>query len=122
MQNDLRAELIRQLPSEVFESTDRNGNTFYCCPVCKRAVAVGAETCGSCQQALSWDNIRKENVKKGIVKARLEFEVPADFILGDCRKCPLSFIGKSGEENVYECPLRGTRGACKLKLIEEGAE
>ena len=118
MQGDLRAELIKQLPSEIIETTDRNGKTFYACPVCKRAISVGTEKCQSCMQALSWNNIRKEEVKKGIIKARLEFDVPKDFVKGDCRKCPLSYIGKSGDENVYECPMQN-RGACKLQLIEE---
>ncbi len=118
MQNDLRAELIKQFPSEVFELVDRNGAPYYACPTCKRAVSVGTDKCQGCNQVLSWENIRKENVKKGIIKARLEFEVPIDFAKGDCRKCPLSYIGKSGDDNVYECPLQ-QRGACKLELIEE---
>lgn len=116
MQNDLRAELIKQLPSEVIETTDKDGNPFYCCPVCKKAIVVDQEKCTSCGQALSWQSIRKENQKRGIKKACLEFDVPSDFSLGDCRKCPLSYIGKRGDDNVYECPLQN-RGACKLKII-----
>lgn len=118
MQNDLRAELIKQFPSEVIEMTDRNGESYYACPTCKRAIATGTEKCHGCNQMLSWDNIRKENVAKGIKKARLEFELPIDFAKGDCRKCPLSYIGRSGDENVYECPLQ-QRGSCKLEIIEE---
>lgn len=118
MENDLRAELIKQFPSEVIEMLDRNQEPFYACPTCKRAVATGMEKCQGCNQVLSWNNIRKENVKKGIIKARLEFEVPVDFSKGDCRKCPLSYIAKSGDDSVYECPLQ-QRGACKLELIEE---
>ena len=118
MQDDLRAELIKQFPSEVVEMTDRNGEPFYACPTCKRAVSVGTEKCNGCNQVLSWEHIRKENVVKGLKKARLEFEVPSDFAKGDCRKCPLSYIGRSGEENVYECPLQ-QRGACKLQIVEE---
>lgn len=118
MQNDLRADLIKQFPSEVIETEDRNGKSFYACPTCKRAVSVGTEKCQGCNQVLSWDNIRKEDIKKGIKKAKLEFEVPIDFAKGDCRKCPLSYIGKSGGDNVYECPLQ-SRGACKLIIEEE---
>ena len=72
MQDDLRAELIKQFPSEVIET-------------------------------------------KGSKKAKIEFDVPADFTLEDCRKCPLSYIGRNGDENVYECPLQ-MRGSCRLEL------
>ena len=52
---------------------------------------------------------------KGSKKAKIEFDVPADFALEDCRKCPLSYIGRNGDENVYECPLQ-MRGSCRLEL------
>ena len=61
------------------------------------------------------DNIRHENEAKGSKKAKIEFDVPADFALEDCRKCPLSYIGRNGDENVYECPLQ-MRGSCRLEL------
>lgn len=115
MQDDLRAELIKQFPSEVIETKDMTGKEYYACPTCKRAVATGTEKCQGCGQKLSWDNIRHENESKGIKKAKIEFDVPADFALGDCRKCPLSYIGRNGDENVYECPLQ-MRGSCKLEL------
>ena len=35
---------------------------------------------------------------------------------GDCRKCPLSYIAKEKNENVYECPLK-MRANCKLELM-----
>ena len=106
MQDDLRAELIKQFPSEVIETNDTT---------CKRAVATGTEKCQGCGQKLSWDNIRHENEAKGSKKAKIEFDVPADFALEDCRKCPLSYIGRNGDENVYECPLQ-MRGSCRLEL------
>ena len=84
MQDDLRAELIKQFPSEVIETKDMTGKEYYACPTCKRAVAI-------------------------------EFDVPADFVLEDCRKCPMSYIGRNGDENVYECPLQ-MRGSCRLEL------
>ena len=54
--------------------------------------------CQGCGQKLSWDNIRHENEAKGSKKAKIEFDVPADFALEDCRKCPLSYIGRNGDE------------------------
>lgn len=116
MQEDLRAELIKQFPSEVIETRDMLGKEYYACPTCKRAVATGMDKCHACGQKLSWTNIRHENELKGIVKAKIEFEVPADFSRGDCRKCPLSYIARCDDENVYECPLQ-MRGKCKLELI-----
>jgi hypothetical protein len=113
MQNDLREELIKQFPSEVIELTEASGKTYYACPTCKRAITVGAEKCSGCNQALSWENIHKEDMAKGISKATLEFEVASDFAPGDCRKCPLSYIAKENHENVYECPLK-MRANCKL--------
>ena len=91
------------------------GKEYYACPTCKRAVATGTEKCQGCGQKLSWDNIRHENEAKGSKKAIIEFDVPADFVLEDCRKCPLSYIGRNGDENVYECPLQ-MRGSCRLEL------
>ena len=43
MQDDLRAELIKQFPSEVIETKDMTGKEYYACPTCKRAVATGTE-------------------------------------------------------------------------------
>ena len=60
MQDDLRAELIKQFPSEVIETKDMTGKDYYACPTCKRAVATGTEKCQGCGQKLSWDNIRHE--------------------------------------------------------------
>ena len=45
MQDDLRAELIKQFPSEVIETKDMTGKEYYACPTCKRAVATGTEKC-----------------------------------------------------------------------------
>ena len=74
MQDDLRAELIKQFPSEVIETKDMTGKEYYACPTCKRAVATGTEKCQGCGQKLSWDNIRHENEAKGSKKAKIEFE------------------------------------------------
>lgn len=115
MQDDLRAELIKQFPAEVVELTEPSGKTYYACPTCKRVISLGTDQCSGCGQVLSWGNIRKEQIANGIKKATLEFEVPVDFAKGDCRKCPLSYIGKENNENVYECPLK-MRANCKLIL------
>lgn len=115
MQDSLRSELIKQFPAEVIEVTEKNGKKYYACPTCKRAVAVGDEKCGGCGQSLGWDNIRKEEMANGSKTASLEFEVGSDFVPGDCRRCPLSYIAKVNTENVYECPLK-MRAHCKLKL------
>ena len=116
MKDDIRAQLIKQFPSEVLETKNQLGESYYVCPACRRAVAVSQDKCSSCSQALSWDNIRKEMVeKKGIAKGIIEFDIPADFSKGDCRKCPLSYIARSGDENVYECPLNN-RTNCPLKI------
>ena len=64
MQDDLRAELIKQFPSEVIETKDMTGKEYYACPTCKRAVATGTEKCQGCGQKLSWDNIRHENISR----------------------------------------------------------
>lgn len=115
MQDNLRAELIKQFPAEVVEVTEPSGKVYYACPTCKRAVAMSGEKCGSCSQVLSWDHVRKVENANGVKTAVLEFDVPVDFAAGDCRKCPLSYIGKSQNENVYECPLN-MRTHCPLKL------
>ena len=105
MQDDIREQLIKQFPSDVVEILDQ-----------KRAVTVGTDKCPGCGQVLAWDHIRKENQKKGTMTAVLKFEVAGDFTKGDCRKCPLSYIAKEKNENVYECPLK-MRANCKLELM-----
>jgi hypothetical protein len=113
---DKRDELIKQFPSDVVEILDQSGKPYYGCPTCKRAVTVGTDKCPGCGQVLAWDHIRKENQKKGTMTAVLKFEVAGDFTKGDCRKCPLSYIAKEKNENVYECPLK-MRANCKLELM-----
>lgn len=113
MQDDLRAQLIRQFPAEVVEAADPAGNAYYVCPTCKRAISKGTDKCSGCAQVLSWEHIHKEETANGVKKATLEFEVSSDFSKGDCRKCPLSYIGREQNENVYECPLK-MRANCKL--------
>ena len=118
MQIDLRAELIKQFPAEVIETVDNEGKNYYACPTCRRAVTSKQESCVVCKQVLSWNNIRKEMLETvGIKKGYVEFELPADFALGNCRKCPLSYIGRKGDENVYECPMNW-RTSCKLQIKE----
>lgn len=118
MQDNLRAELIKQFPAEVVEVTETNGKQYYACPTCKRAVTRGETKCAGCSQILSWDNIRHEEQKTvGMKTATLSFEIPGDFVRGDCRKCPLSYIAKINMENVYECPLK-MRANCKLNISE----
>lgn len=117
MQEDIRAQLIKQFPSEVIELTDMTGAQYYACPTCRRAVAIGQAKCGGCTQTLSWDRIRRENECKGIRKGCIEFDLPIDFTPGNCRKCPLSYIGRNVEGNVYECPLN-LRGSCRIKIVD----
>ncbi len=113
--NDLRAELIRQFPAEVVEISDGKSESFYACPICSRPVSLGTEKC-VCNQVLSWKNIHlTESARGGMRKAVLEFEVASDFVAGNCRKCPISYIGKDGTDNIYECPLN-MRGNCSLKM------
>ncbi|MBQ2744773.1 MAG: hypothetical protein IJF37_04050 [Lachnospiraceae bacterium] len=116
LENDLRANLIKQFPAEVVKAKDTSGTEYFACPTCKRPVVVGKEKCGSCDQALNWDNIREEEKKlSGVKKATLTFEVSGDFGKSDCRKCPLSYIAKTGGENMYECPLN-MRNNCPLEF------
>lgn len=114
MTEELREQLIRQFPAEVVETKGEMDQVYYSCPSCGRPVSMGMEKCG-CGQSLSWKNIKSTEAAKGLRKATLQFEVPIDFTRGDCRKCPISYIGKSDGENVYECPLK-MRGSCKLEL------
>ena len=116
MQDDIREQLIKQFPSDVVEMLDQSGKPYYGCPTCKRAFTVGTDKCPGCGQVLAWDHIRKESQKKGTMTAVLKFEVAGDFTKGDCRKCPLSYIAKEKNENVYECPLK-MRENCKLELV-----
>ncbi|MBP3544298.1 MAG: hypothetical protein J6J86_08735 [Lachnospiraceae bacterium] len=115
MQNDLRAELIKQFPAEVVEMQDMAGEAYYICPTCKRAVALKNEKCESCGQVLGWNSIRKSQAVNGLRTATLRFEVASDFTKGDCRKCPLSYIAKDNNESIYQCPLK-MRSNCKLEI------
>lgn len=114
MTEELREQLIRQFPAEVIETKGELNKIYYSCQACGRPVSRGMDKCG-CGQVLSWKNIKTEEISKGIKKATLEFEVPIDFSKGDCRKCPISYIGKNAGESVYECPLK-MRGSCSLNI------
>lgn len=116
LQEDLRAQLIKQFAAEVIEITEGLDKKYYACPTCKRPVAKSDTQCLGCMQALSWEHIRHEEAgPTGPRMATLRLEVPAEFAKGDCRKCPLSYIAKNGHENVYECPLNN-RTQCPLEL------
>ena len=81
LQDDLRAQLIKQFAADVVEITEESGNVYYGCPTCKRPVSRNNGVCSSCGQNLNWDNISKEEYKKvGMKTATLSFEVPGDFI------------------------------------------
>ena len=116
LQDDLRAQLIKQFPAEVIELAEQNGTRYYACPTCKRPVAKVDKICPGCGQALGWNNIHtSETGPMGPRYAVIKFEVPGDFSKGDCRKCPLSYIAKTASDNVYECPLNN-RTHCPLKI------
>ncbi len=116
LQDELRASLIKQFPADVVILKEQTGNEYYACPTCKRPVAMGKDKCSSCDQMLKWDNIREEEIKNvGVKNAMLTFEVPGDFVKGDCRKCPLSYISRRDGESVYDCPLN-MRKDCPLKF------
>ncbi len=116
LQDELREQLIKQFQAEVIILVEQTGEEYYACPTCKRHVAVSYDKCPSCDQKLKWDNIRRVELEtKGSKRANLTFNVPGDFVKSDCRKCPLSYIGKSDGENVYECPL-GLRNHCPLEI------
>lgn len=117
MQNDdIRLQLMRQFPVEVVEARDARNEMYYACPTCSRPVAMGMDKCTSCTQVLSWKNINQGISENGMRKAVLEFEVASDFSIGNCRKCPISYIGRNDSGSVYECPLKMS-GSCKLKLL-----
>lgn len=112
---EVKKQLIRQFPIEVIETEGSMNKVYYSCPSCGRSVSKGMDKCDGCEQVLSWKNINREETKNGIRKAILEFEVPAEFEIGDCRRCPISYLGKDGNNSVYECPLR-MRGNCRLEI------
>lgn len=117
LNEDIRAQLIRQFPADVVVTRGDLSEVYYTCPLCGRSVAQGMEKCTACDQILNWSRVKEEEAEKGMKIARLEFEVPSDFTPGDCRRCPVSFIGKSGDSRVYECPLNA-RGTCRLKVYD----
>lgn len=116
MHDDIKAELLKQFPAEAIEIQDQVGNIIYACPKCKRATSLSMEKCTMCGQVLSWNNILKKNHAANGSRARIDFDIPADFTPGDCRKCPLSYISKKDNDSVYDCPLN-MKASCKLEII-----
>lgn len=114
--DDLKAELLKQFPAEVVEVQNEAGEINCVCPTCKRAVTSGLTQCTMCNQKLVWNNIMKKKMSNGGSRARIEFNIPADFTRGDCRKCPMSYIVKREGETSYDCPLN-MRNECKLEII-----
>ncbi len=116
LQEDLRAQLIKQFPADVILMKNDLAEDYYACPTCKRHIAMSNEKCPSCDQMLKWDSIRKKEMEQqGVKTATLKFEVPGDFTKSNCRKCPISYITKSDKESIYECPL-GKRNNCPLVI------
>lgn len=115
--DSIRGDLIKQFPADVIETEDAQRGAYYICPTCKRTVARSSKDCQNCGQKLSWEKIRREEAIKGNKVASLSFEVPHNFKPGDCRRCPLSIIGKHDDENVYTCPINMRHG-CRLKVEE----
>lgn len=116
MQDNLKAELLKQFPAEAVEIQDSTGKIIYACPKCRRAVSLSTEKCGLCGQTLSWNNIFSKSQAANGSMARVEFPIPKDFTRGDCRKCPLSFISKKDDDSIYECPL-SMKTNCTLEII-----
>ena len=63
LQDNLRAQLIKQFPADVITLVSNMGEEYYACPTCKRHLAVNNEKCPSCDQVLKWDNIRKKEME-----------------------------------------------------------
>ena len=114
--DDIKAQLIRQFPAEVLEQKGSMNQMYYSCPTCGRMVSLGMDKCAGCSQILSWKNINQKSSPNGKRKAVLEFEVMEEFNVGDCRRCPISYINPHGSESTYECPLK-LRGSCKIQII-----
>lgn len=116
LQDDLRAQLIKQFAADAMVITDESGAESYVCPTCKRQVAKSNDKCPACDQVLKWDSVKRvETEQVGEKTATITFKVPGDFVKGDCRKCPISYIGRRDSENVYDCPLN-KRNTCPLTI------
>ena len=113
--DDIIVQLIKQFPAEVVETRASINEMCYSCLTCNRMVSKGMDQCGGCGQVLSWKNINTQEAEAGMRKAVLHFEVPSDFVPGDCRKCPISYIENGSSSGMYECPLR-MRGSCRLAI------
>lgn len=111
-----REDIVKQFPVAVVATAEG-----YTCPSCSRLVNHGSEKCTLCGQTLSWTNIQekaedhagKKNI--GVIKVNL----PADFAVGNCRKCPISYISKIDKGNVYTCPIAGNHQENCPIVIEE---
>ena len=84
MQDDIRAQLIRQFPSEVVETADAEGTLYYACPTCRRPVAMRQEKCIGC-------GLCADACPKHVVRLRDDIAYICDTCKGDpnCVKtCP----------------------------------
>lgn len=116
IQDDLRAQLIKQFGAEVIIVIDEDGSEIYACPTCRRQVAKRDEKCPACEQVLKWDSVRRvETQNCGVKTATISFQIPGDFVKGNCRKCPISYIARKEGENVYDCPLN-MRNDCPITV------
>lgn len=116
LEDGLRQQIIKQFEADVIILKEQSGTEYYACPTCKRQTVLNNKKCTSCEQKLSWTNVRQtEFTNSGVKTATLSFEVPGDFSKSDCRKCPLSYIARSAGQNAYECPLN-LRNNCPLEI------
>lgn len=104
-----REDIIKSLPSPVVVVVGSDGSGSYQCPGCGRSVDFNQEKCIICSQTLSWSSLLERQAKQTghRLKGTVTFDLPGDFTKGNCRKCPISYISKTREDNVYTCPLTG---------------
>lgn len=116
MEDELRIQLIKQFGAEVLIAIEEDGTENYICPTCRRPVAKRDNKCFACEQVLKWDNVKRvETQTCGVKTGTISFQVPGDFVKGNCRKCPISYIARRDNENVYDCPLN-MRSDCPITL------
>ena len=114
-----REDLLKQFPLAVVDSPEG-----FLCPSCGRVVQHGQEKCFICNQTLSWENLQTAKNDDGErLRGTISFALSPDFVKGNCRKCPISYIAKDGEENRYTCPLAGKHQEnCPMVISKEVIE